>query len=180
MRKVWIVATFALVLAVAVGWYVESPAWTLKQMAAAAQARDSDKLSGYVDFPKLRESSKSQMKAAMTAKIASGNSNGFEALGMMLGMSMVDNMIDGLLTPDGVAAMFATEKYKAGVNPPAKKPFGIDASKAEIVRDGFDRFRLHEKGKPGQDGDLVFERHGLGWKLAQIKVPANLFDEKKR
>ena len=35
---------------------------------------------------------------------------------------------------------------------------------------GFNHFRLHEKGKPGQDGDLVFDRHGLSWKLAQIKV----------
>lgn len=181
MRRYWAIVLVALLLlAAAVGWYVESPSWTLKQMAFAARARDADKLSGYVDFPKLRDSTKSQLKAAMAAKVASGNNDGFEALGMMIGMSMVDSMIDGMLTPDGVAAMFATEKNKEAAIPPAKKPFGIDASKSEIVRDGFDRFRLHEKGKPGQDGDLVFERHGLGWKLAQIKVPANLFDEQQR
>ena len=179
MRKIWLGAAVAFLIADGAGWYFESPRWTLKQMADAAQARDADKLSGYVDFPKLRESTKSQLKAAMTAKLASGRSNGFEALGMMIGMSMVDNMIDGMLTPDGVAAMFATEKARAAVSSPVKKPFGIDASKAEIVRDGFDHFRLHEKGKPGQDGDLVFDRHGLSWKLAQIKVPMNLFDGKR-
>jgi hypothetical protein len=155
------------------GWYFESPACTLKQMAVAAQARDSDKFSEYVDYSKLRETTKSQMKAAMTAELTSGSRNGFEALGMMMGMSMVDNLIDGMLTPDGVAAMFAR---KTTSSEPVKKPFGIEASNREIVRDGFDRFRLHDKSKPGQDGDLIFERHGLGWKLAQIKVPGNLFD----
>ena len=179
MRKIWIVAVVALLIGFGAGWYLESPRWTLKQMADAAQARDADKLSGYVDFPKLRESTKSQLKAAMMAKLASGRSNGLEALGMMIGVSMMDNMIEGILTPDGVAAMFAAAKVKAAVSSPVKKPFGIDASKAEIVRDGFDHFRLHEKGKPGQDGDLVFDRHGLSWKLAQIKVPMNLFDKKE-
>jgi hypothetical protein len=175
MRKRWFVAAIALVIAAGVGWYLVSPAWTLKQMAAAAQARDGDKLSAYIDFPKLRETTKSQLKAAATAKLASGSNNGFEALGMMIGMSMIDNMIDGMFTPEGIAAMFARDKAAPGT----KKPFGIDATNREIIRDGFDRFRLHDKRASGQDGDLVFERHGLGWKLAQIKVPPNLFDDKK-
>ena len=179
MRKRWLVAAASvLLIAIGVGWYVESPSWTLKQMASAAQDRNADKLSAYVDYPKLRETTKSQLKAAAAAKMTSGTANGWEALGMMVGMSMIDNMIDGMFTPEGVAAMFAAAKNTPNASKPRpKRPFDIDASKAEIVRDGFDRFRLHEKGKPGQDGDLVFERHGLSWKLAQIKVPVNLFDE---
>jgi hypothetical protein len=183
MRKGWIaIAVLVLVLVLVglgAGWYLESPAWTLKQMSEAARDGDADKLSGYVDYPRLRETTKSQLKAAMVARLSSGSGNGFEALGMMLGMSMMDNVIDGMLTPDGVAAMFAARKRQAAATgAPAKKPFGIDASNAEIVRDGFDRFRLHGKRKPGEDGDLIFERHGLGWKLAEIKVPANLFEKK--
>jgi hypothetical protein len=177
MRKIWSIAAVAVLLGLAGGWYFESPSWTLRQMADAAQARDSDKFSGYVDYPKLRESTKSQLKAAMTAELTSGNANGFETLGMMMGMSMVDNLIDGMLTPEGVAAMFARQPSGSQS---VKKPFGIEASNREIVRDGFDRFRLHDKNKPNQDGDLVFERHGLGWKLAQIKVPTNLFDDNQR
>lgn len=179
MRKSWIVAAFLVLIAAGAGWYFESPSWTLKQMADAAQSRDSDKLSEYIDYPRLRESTKSQLKAAMTAKIASGTSKGFEALGMMIGMSMVDNLIDGMLTPDGMEAMFANANAQDAATPPTKKPFGLDASNREIIRDSFDRFRLHDKRKAGQDGDLIFERHGLSWKLAEIKVPADLFDEKK-
>lgn len=180
MERRWFVATIGvLLIAMGAGWYFASPSWTLKQMADAARAHDADRFSAYVDYPKLRETTKSQLKAAVTAKLASGTSNGFEALGMMIGMSMIDNMIDGILTPEGMEAMFGTEKAKEAAGPTAKKPFGLDANNREIIRDGFDRFRLHERGKAGQDGDLVFERHAFGWKLAQIRVPANLFNEKQ-
>lgn len=180
MRRKWLgVAAVLVVLASAAAWYFESPVWTLRQMAKAAQDGDADKLSSYIDYPKLRESTKSQIKAAMAAKLTSGSTNGFEALGMMMGMSMVDNMIDGMFSPDGMEAMFAADRAKDSAAAKARKPFGLDANNREIVRDGFDRFRLHEKKSAGQDGDLVFERHGLGWKLAQIRVPQNLFDDKK-
>ncbi len=180
MRRNWIWAAIALlVLAAGGGWYFGSPAWTLKQMATAAQAHNADKLSVYIDYPKLRDSTKSQIKAAMSAKIAAGSSNGLEAVGMMIGLGMVDNMVDGILSPDGMTAMFAMDKAKQANGQAAKKPMGLDAANREIVRDGFDRFRLHEKGKPGQDGDLIFERNGLGWKLVQIKVPAGLFNDKR-
>lgn len=178
MRKRWILIAIVALIAAGVGWYFASPAWTLKQMAHAGQARDADKLSAYIDYPKLRESSKSQLKAAITAQITSGHHNGFEALGMMIGMSMVDNMIDGVLSPEGMEAMFAAQQRKVAGPQPANKPFGLDASNREIVHNGIDRFRLHEKGKPGQDGDLIFERHGLSWKLAEIKLPNDLLEKK--
>ena len=181
--RAWIVGGLLLLLAAAATWYVASPVWTLRQMAAAARAHDAAKLSGYVDYPKLRDSTKAQIKAAMTAKLASGSSNGVETLGMMVALTMVDTMIDGMFTPEGMAAMFAMDKARAAAraaNPAPKKPLGLDAANREIVREGLDRFRLHEKGKSGQDGDLIFERHGLSWKLAKIQVPERLFDSPAR
>jgi hypothetical protein len=181
MRKGWTIAAVALLVAAGTAWYFGSPAWTLKRMASAAQARDTEELSSYIDYPKLRETTKSQLKAAMTAELTSDSTNGFEALGLMMGMSMVDNMIDGVLSPEGMEAMFAAEKNEAATTrkPAVKKPFGLDASNRVVIRDGLDKFRLHEQSSPGQDGDLVFERHGLSWRLAEIKVPTGLFDEKK-
>lgn len=181
MRKGWIVAALALLLIGAgAGWYFESPAWTLKQMADAANARDAGRLSAYVDYPKLRETTKAQIKAAMAARLGSGHAHGFEAVGMMLGMAVADPMIDRMVTPDAIAAMFAADKGRSdAAGAPAGKPFAVDASNAEIVHDGLDRFRLHDRRRPGQDGDLVFERHGLGWKLAQIDVPADVFEERE-
>lgn len=71
----------------------------------------------------------------------------------------------------------AGEQSNAGRSAQAPgKAMRLDAANREIVREGLNGFRLHEKGKPGQDGDLIFERHGLSWKLARIKVPKNLFE----
>lgn len=182
-RTFLILGPILLLVAAGVGWYFGSPAWTLREMASAAQARDSDKLSRYVDYPKLRESTKAQLKAQMTARLGGRTGNGFAALGMMVGKTVVDNVIDGMLTPDGMTAMFAAERGRAAststatTSAPAKKPFGVDASNREIVHDGLDRFRLHDKSGPGDDGDLIFERHGLGWKLAQIEIPPNLLGD---
>lgn len=186
-RKSWIIAAVVLlVLGASAGWYFASPAWTLKQMADAAEARDAEKLSAHIDYSKLRESTKSQMRAAMGAKLADGSANGFEALGLAIGMGFVDRMVDGLVTPEGMAAMFANAKRQGQAAPSgpagraARKPMGLDASNREIIREGFNRFRLHEKGKPGQDGDLIFERDGLGWKLVAIDMPKDLFADGKQ
>ena len=56
-----------------------------------------------------------------------------------------------------------------------KKPKGLDAANREIVREGLNEFRLHDKRKAGQDGDLIFERHGLSWKLAKIQASERFF-----
>jgi len=181
MRKFVVPGVIGLLMATAIGWYFVSPTWTLHQMASAARAKDADRLSAYIDFPKLRDTTKAQLKAQASARIASGNSKGFEALGLMIGVSMIDTMIDGILTPQGIAAMFANVPADSapGQNQ-AKKPFGIDANNREVVRVGLNQFRLHDKRAHGSDGDLVFERHGLGWELAEIIVPQNLMDTRPR
>ena len=40
----------------------------------------------------------------------------------------------------------------------------------EVIRTGASEFRLHRKGGTGDQGDLVFRRHGLGWKLAEVRI----------
>lgn len=54
-----------IVIASSMLWYLESPAWTLKGMKDAAQSHDADAMNGYVDYPALRESLKSELMARM-------------------------------------------------------------------------------------------------------------------
>src|SRR5207248_6061078 len=88
MRKFVVPGVIGLLIATAIGWYFVSPTWTLHQMASAARAKDADRLSAYIDFPKLRDTTKAQLKAQASARIASGNSKGFEALGLIIGVPM--------------------------------------------------------------------------------------------
>lgn len=188
MRKSWIIGALVILLGLAVAWYFGSPAWTLKSMASAAQKGDADKLASYIDFPKVRESAKSQLKAQMAAKMMSGDQNGFAAIGMMIGMQMVDPMIDAVVSPESMRAAFARrakgpDKAAVAPNSPsagpsagkvADKPFGIDTASAEIVRTDFDHFQLRDKKQA--EGGLVFERRGFGWVLMDIRMPPKLLE----
>jgi hypothetical protein len=197
----------AALVALAAGWYLGSPRWTLWQMAQAAEARDSGKLAAYIDFPTLRETTKEQMKAQLMARAqqSGGGEGGFGALGAMMGLAMIDPMIDGLLTPETMRLAF--EKVPdvgvsgaeaggsgahagggraagaggggagaagSGAGAPAaggnQGPLGIDPDDMKLVHKGPNEFRLRKKDAKGEAGDLIFRRHGLGWKLEEVRL----------
>jgi hypothetical protein len=166
MRKI-IAALIALMIAVGVWWYA-SPLWTLRQMREAAEQGDARKLSRYVDYPAVREDLKAEFRRAMMAEMIKGESNGFEALGSAFALAMIDPMIDAIVTPEGVEAMFSQERRAKAA---AKKgPQLPEASGNPIIdREGFDRFVVRDKDPT--KGSLIFERSGAGWKLSGLDMP---------
>jgi hypothetical protein len=111
-------------------------------------------------------------------------------------------MIDAIVTPEGVEALFAGQRSAdggqkagqgaAGGGPaaasggaakggasgaaPGTEPFATPSltdadpgDKPEIERISLDEFRVRGSGK---DGELIFRRHGLGWKLSGVDLPA--------
>ena len=172
MNKKLLIGAMVALIAVVGAWYAFSPQWTLWQMREAAEARNVDKLSNYIDYPKVRESMKSQLKAAMAAKMMEGGSNGFEALGMAMGMQMMDPMIDAMISPEGMQAGLANASKKEPREGPKKAPFELGADKdSEIMRDGFNIFRVVLKKPKEEPSHLIFERRGLGWVMVGIQMP---------
>jgi hypothetical protein len=161
----------ALVVA-SLAWYFASPLYTLKQMQSAAQANDADRLSAYIDYPTLREDMKSELMAQMLAE-SQKDGGAFGPLGLAIGTAMIGPMIDGMVSPAGVRAMFLSKRQeaeKAGNQAPA-----IPAKVAEdpvIERRSLSEFVVRSKSKP--DGGMVFRRHGLSWKLSGMDLPADL------
>lgn len=171
MNKKWIVGALVALIGLMGTWYAFSPRYTLWQMREAAEDRDADKLSSYVDYPKVRESMKAQLRAAMAAKMMEGGGNGFEAIGMAIGMQMAGPMIDAMISPEMLQAGFA--KASSTGSEQGKKPafqVGSDDD-VEIARDGFDTFKVILKDKKGEPSNLIFERRGLGWVLAGVQLP---------
>lgn len=169
--KKWVGAAVAVAVLAGAGWYFGSPSWTLYQMKSAAEARDAAELTSYIDFPTLRETTKEQLRAGMAAKMAQEETNGFAALGGMLAMSMVDSMIDGILTPSSIRMMFAET---SDATEPQDGP-GLRTDNMQIERDGFSQFRLVDPAdKTG--GQFVFRREGLSWKLSEIQFPKEVWE----
>lgn len=185
-KSKWAIIAAVFALVAGAGWYFGSPAFTLNQMKAAAEANDSDKLVSYIDFPSLREDLKAEFMAHLMAESAKDNS-GFGALGMALGSAMVGPMIDGMVTPAGVRAAIIANRNKdqskeaapdggttSNLPKEAKSSLGGVALREDpvIKHRGFSKFIVASKGDP--HSGMVFKRHGFGWKLSGVDLPAQL------
>jgi hypothetical protein len=179
----------AVVLLIAAAYY-GSPYWAVHQMRSAAQAGEGDRLAGYVDFPALRESVKSQMQAMMVKEMQSDEmkSNPFAGLGMMLAGNMANMVVDGMVTPDNLANMINRGRAKSLMardlslaNAPADSNSSNDPGKRPRIDqyyEGMGVFKI-EMHDPNSDKVLitwVLNREGwFEWKLESMRLTA--FDE---
>lgn len=170
MKKGYVVGAIILLFTTVAGWYWASPQYTLHQMKMAAEAGDSDKLASYIDFPSVRTSLKEEMKAQAAAEMMKTENKGFARLGAAFAMSMVDGMVDGMVTPATMRKLFVMNK-EHGSTGIAK----VNATRDDmaIERSGFDRFVVHSIKAKDAGAGLVFTRHGLGWQLSGLRMPAS-------
>lgn len=111
MNKKLIGALIAIVVVIC-GYLYATPYIALNNIKKAAQAGNSDTVSKYIDYPSVRQSFKDQMNAYMLKEMAKHYNDGFAALGTMLASTMVDKMIDGIVTPEGMTMMMQGKNLK--------------------------------------------------------------------
>lgn len=158
--------------------YVASPFWAARQFKNAALSADADRLEAAVDFPAVRESLKSQLMVAMTAKFENDpkmKANPFAGLGMMMIPTVVEKMVDGFVTPDGISALMKRGQLERG-NAEAELPADVGY---DYDYRGMDRFAVTVQ-KAGVKSDLaprfVFERRGIfSWKMIKLEIPEKVF-----
>lgn len=161
----------ALVLALGIVWYFASPSYAMMQLRDAAMSGDEAELEEAVDFPRVRETLKSDIKAQVAQEVAKGGEDGMAAMGAAFAMAMIDPMIDGFINADTIAAMVREGKLERNASAPAE-PREEAQTDWEIERDGLSRFVARPTGEDTEDAPgLVFERDGLGWKLVEIDMP---------
>ena len=161
-----------------------SPYLVLNNIKNAAEQGDADKLSGYIDFPSVKQSMKDQVKAVMVKELTSSKEqDGFEALGTMLGAAMIDPLIDGLVTPDGVALMLQGQKLDFDLNndTPEDKPKGKNEDidyKAGYL--SFNRFKVQiiDADNSDESIDVIMHRDWLSWKVTRINFSLDSKDKK--
>ncbi|ENZ83817.1 MULTISPECIES: DUF2939 domain-containing protein [Caulobacter] len=191
--RILIGAGVALAFLLLVAAYFASPFLALRNLTSAARAGDRDRLEQAVDFPAVRESLKSQLKAAMLQSFSKDESlrdNPFAAFGQMLVVGLVDKAVDAYATPDAIATMVATSRApkpnkaeppdQSDTTPPptateSKAKSTIETHAAYTDLDHF-RVTYHDRKDPdAAEIGLVLERRGVfAWKLTRIDLPANL------
>ncbi|MDQ1817146.1 DUF2939 domain-containing protein [Massilia sp. CCM 9210] len=157
-------------------WYY-SPLIALNQMRAAARENNAERFNERVDYPRLRESVKAQLGAAMNGEVKRSDTSGLgeagAAIGKMLGMAMADKMVDAMVRPE-----FVMRAMEQGTLTPRPQRVEGDAAKKPdptytSERVGLSQFIMHlDPDKPGDRRmSLVMERHGLAsWKLAEVRM----------
>ncbi|WP_165374807.1 DUF2939 domain-containing protein [Sphingomonas montana] len=161
--KLMTLSTAIACLGCGIVWYYVSPGWTVNRMKEAAAANDPDGVSAFVDYPMVRENLKADYKAVAVKDLVTGNAPAVEMMGTAIGLQMIDNVVDGLISKEGVRQMFDVGLAAKT----SRMPFGLSVVRAELVRDSFDQFRLRN----ANGGALVFERRGLSWRLIAFRGP---------
>src|SRR5260370_1298387 len=97
MKRNTIIGGLVAAVLLLIGMYVASPWIAVSQLRGAAKAGDRDKLDRLVDFPAVRESLKSQLKAQMLLKTQSDpdlKNNPFAGLAVLVLPALVDRLVD--------------------------------------------------------------------------------------
>lgn len=172
MRKGWIIAIGVALALVALA-YGASPYVAVRGFVAAAKQGDAAKLGASVDFPAVRADLKPQLTAAVTTRMERDphmRGNPLAGLGVMLMPTILDRMIDSVVTPDGIAALVRAGKVGRAATSEAA-PQRVDYDYGYVALDRF-AVTLRRKDTLGDPVRLVFERRGLfSWKLVRITLP---------
>jgi hypothetical protein len=176
--KVLVAILLAAALSVGAHWYY-SPFLAMDSMVSAAKAKDGDKFNEFVDYSSLRESFKGQFTAKMAEVMGKQSGNPYSALGAMLGMTMINQMVDALVRPELVMRMMEEGKAQQPNNSEGDKPTSNDsytkAPKWGFERKGTDLVLATPilEGSNDSQPVFVFRRAGYAnWKLTEVRLPA--------
>lgn len=188
-------AVGVLAVSAVAGYWYWSPHLAIRNMQAAAKAKDADTFNDYVDYPKLRESFKGQFSALMADRLGESKTaeNPFAALGTMMAMAMVGNLVDAMVRPeavmhimqDGKLAQPGKPSSEASPAPSGTAPQtgtaseGGDKPKWDYERKGANKLIAYavdpnkpDAAAPDRFG-VVFQRSGFAeWKLTEVRLPA--------
>jgi len=175
MRKGWVIAAGAVLASFALAYFA-SPYLAVRQFALAARNGDADRLAASVDFPAVRSALKPQLSAAVAARVDRDpgmRGNPLAGLGLMLVPTILDRMVDSVVTPNGMATL-----VRLGRTSPSSGTGGApERVDYRYGYAGIDHFRLTVRRRDNgeQSIGMTFERRRwLAWKLVRIDIPQTM------
>lgn len=183
----------AAVLAVVAAALYASPYWTLRTLHTAVQDQDATTVAKHVDFPALREDLKGQLLLKMQQDMATrpgAESQPLSGLGQMFAMGLVNQMVDGLVSPTGVALALKNGAVLRGMASGIPAAAGTEAPQGTESSDGqpqpqpknpqrdftvrYDNWStVQVQPKDGSKGGFTMHRDGLlSWKLVALDLSA--------
>jgi Protein of unknown function (DUF2939). len=168
-----------LVLVIAAGYFAAAPYLSVRAIQKGLAENDSATLVRYIDFPSLRRNLKEQLNATYLRE-SEGQTNFLSALMNGFKAKLVDNMVESLITPEGLANLMAGKRSlsQAGETPPTAPPAEKLAEKKKVFDDArfsydsLEQFSVWLPNSKGTEMRLILQRRGAIWKLVNITLPA--------
>lgn len=177
MMKKWLWLSVAVAIAL-VAYTAAGPYLTVNAIRGAVKAQDAAALSRQVDFPALRSSLKAQVGDRLAREMgAQARDNPLAAFGFTIASGLAGGLVDAMVTPTGLGAMMEGRKvWDRGSGVPAPSSDQPDV-RPEPLQGASYRYeslsRFTATVLDDQDRPVVFvmTRHGLKWKLSDIRLP---------
>jgi hypothetical protein len=174
-RWLWLAAAILIAL---VAYTAAGPYLTVNAIRDAVKAQDSAALSRQVDFPALRSSLKAQLGDRLAREMgARAQDNPFAAFGLTIASGLTGGLVDAMVTPAGLRAMMEGRKVwdrASGVPVPTRDQPDARPEPLQGAQYGFEslsRFTATVHDDQGRPVVFVMTRHGLKWKLSDIRLP---------
>ena len=165
-----LIAAAVLVAALAVAGYVLSPFLLLRSLSFAVRNDDRDTIAADVDFPAVRDGLKQQLESYLQTRAAPRKHNVFSNLLLQLAPAIGNQVIDAIVTPDGVATILRqhTASQTSGTaSRPALWHGSFSWESPDHLRATYANAR-----HPDQPIALDLERRGLfSWQVTGLILP---------
>lgn len=158
----WLIGLGLLALAV---YLVVAPLLALQGLQKAILARDSVALGRYIDFPKVREGLNADINAKLHHELDANGDNALGRLGAMLGSGVVNQLVNRIVTPEGLANLGADTLQNATQG----KKQGVEAVKDWRVRFELP-FTLRIYNSKNPNSGLRMQPQGLSWKVVRVDL----------
>ena len=172
-RKTWPLLLALLALAI-IGYVASGPYWTIRAIRGAVQANDAATLSDNVDFPALRASLKAQLEDRVVRSAGSDvQATLIGALGLSIADGVVDAAVDTMVTPLGLGALMQGRVLWSRV----ASPTASDTTRRAPLQGALyryespSRFTATVHTQSGAPVVMVLTRHGLHWRLSDLRLP---------
>jgi hypothetical protein len=170
-RSKLLLAAVLLLAALLAAWYILSPFLLLRSLSYAVKNSDRDAIAADVDFPAVRDGLKQQLDSYLETRVAGRHkADPFARLLLSLAPSIGGQVIDAVVTPDGVATILRqhTSQISSG-----------GTSRPSLWRGNFSwigpdhlRATYANARHPDQPIALDLTRHGLfGWQVTGLTLP---------
>lgn len=159
-----------------------TPYINIHQLQEAIETKDIPAIERHVNFPKLRESLKEQLKAKFSEELTSQTESndafamGMNALGLAIASPIINAAVDTYVSPSGLSSLMAGRqpKQNGGTNEANSQP--ETGTRRPTLSMGYKSPNIFTAtatdNENNQSVQFIFERQDLlSWRLSGISLP---------